>query len=211
MKQFIDSMGEIIGLILLSTFGFIAAKFSKKIKKTLKQREFEKNVAKSVELKFALAELKGILGADRAMVLQFHNGGRKLGPDNFYEYFMTMVVEVCSPGWSSEIANFQKVPLSTYAESVAFLMKSPYDWFMVGLETNTKADVHFKDIGLETTPYQYNLRSMMEVKLVDEEDYITGKALFTWDEDLGRKDILNKGDAELALKTFREKIKKNLY
>tara|TARA_B100000519_G_C14211720_1_gene422978 strand:- start:605 stop:1240 length:636 start_codon:yes stop_codon:yes gene_type:complete len=211
MKQFIDSMGEVVGLVLLSAFGFIAAKFSKTIKKKLKQREFEKNVAKSVELKFALAELKGILGADRAMVLQFHNGGRKLGPDNFYEYFMTMVVEVCSPGWSSEIANFQKIPLSTYAESVAHLMKSPYDWFMVGLETNKKADVHFKDIGLETIPYQYNMRSMMEIKLVDEEGYITGKALFSWDEDLGRKDILSKGDAELALKTFREKIKKNLY
>ena len=211
MRQFIDSMGEVIGLVLLSTFGFIAAKFSKKIKNTLKQREFEKHVTKSVELKFALAELKGILGAERAMVLQFHNGGRKLGPDNFYEYFMTMVVEVCSPGWSSEIANFQKVPLSTYAESIGFLMKSPHNWFMTGLETNDNADVHFKDTGLETVPYQYNIRSMMTVKLVDEDNNITGKALFCWDEDLGRKDILNKGDAELALKTFREKIKKNLY
>ena len=211
MRQFIDSMGEVIGLVLLSTFGFIAAKFSKKIKNTLKQREFEKHVTKSVELKFALAELKGILGAERAMVLQFHNGGRKLGPDNFYEYFMTMVVEVCSPGWSSEIANFQKIPLSTYAESIGFLMKSPHNWFMTGLETNDNADVHFKDTGLETVPYQYNIRSMMTVKLVDEDNNITGKALFCWDEDLGRKDILNKGDAELALKTFREKIKKNLY
>jgi hypothetical protein len=211
MKQFIDSMGEVIALVLLSTFGFIAAKFSKKIKKTLKQREFEKHVTKSVELKFALAELKGILGAERAMVLQFHNGGRKLGPDNFYEYFMTMVVEVCSPGWSSEIANFQKVPLSTYAESVGHLMKSPHDWFMAGLETNEKADIHFADIGLETIPYQYNIRSMMTIKLVDEGNSITGKALFCWDEDLSREDILNKGDAELALKTFREKIKKNLY
>ena len=211
MKQFINSMGEIIGLVLLSAFGFIAAKFSKKIKNTLKQREFEKHVTKSVELKFALAELKGILGAERAMVLQFHNGGRKLGPDNFYEYFMTMVVEVCSPGWSSEIANFQKVPLSTYAESVGFLMKNQHNWFMTGLETNEKADVHFKDVGLETVPYQYNIRSMMTIKLVDADNNITGKALFCWDEDLGRKDILNKGEAELALKTFREKIKKNLY
>jgi len=211
MKQFINSMGEIIGLILLSAFGFMAAKFSKTVKKKLKQREFEKNVTKSVELKFALAELKGILGAERAMVFQFHNGGRKLGPDNFYEYFLSMVVEVCSPGWSSEISNFQKVPLSTYAESVGYLMKSPHNWFMVGLETNEKADVHFVDIGMETVPYQYNIRSMMEIKLVDESDNITGKALFCWDEDLGRKDILNKGDAELALKTFREKIKKNLY
>ena len=211
MKQFIDSMGEVIALVLLSTFGFIAAKFSKKIKKTLKQREFEKHVTKSVELKFALAELKGLLGAERAMVLQFHNGGRKLGPDNFYEYFMTMVVEICSPGWSSEIANFQKIPLSIYAESIGFLMKSPHNWFMTGLETNDKADVHFKDTGLETVPYQYNIRSMMTVKLVDEDNNVTGKALFCWDEDLGRSDILSKGDAELALKTFREKIKKNLY
>ena len=51
----------------------------------------------------------------------------------------------------------------------------------------------------------------MEIKLVDEEGYVTGKALFCWDEDLGRKDILGKGDAELALKTFRENLKKNLY
>jgi hypothetical protein len=103
------------------------------------------------------------------------------------------------------------VPLSTYAESVGFLMKNQHNWFMTGLETNDKADVHFKDVGLETAPYQYNIRSMMTVKLVDENNNVTGKALFCWDEDLGRKDILNKGEAELALKTFREKIKKNLY
>ena len=107
--------------------------------------------------------------------------------------------------------NVSRGPLSIYAESIGFLMKSPHNWFMTGLETNDKADVHFKDTGLETVPYQYNIRSMMTVKLVDEDNNVTGKALFCWDEDLGRKDILNKGDAELALKTFREKIKKNLY
>ena len=73
MKQFIDSMGEVIALVFLSAFGFIAAKFSNTIKKKLKRREFEKHIAKSVELKFAVAELKGLLGAERAMVLQFHN------------------------------------------------------------------------------------------------------------------------------------------
>lgn len=119
----------------------------------------EANVQKGQEIREILSRIMYGLGADRAYLFQFHNGGINLGGIEFLKLSNTH--EVVNSGIRPQIKNLQQLPISAFANFVKSVGTGK-PFYVHNVE-----DLKDKDLGLYETLTMQGIKSIYAVGVYD--------------------------------------------
>jgi hypothetical protein len=152
----------IISALLTAVIGPIAVKIvqnriDKKNKDTLNESLKENTIVSE-----KLEKIRETHSADRAWIMQFHNGGNFYPSGKSIQKF-SMCYESVDRGTNSIQSSFQNIPISLFSKSINHLLE--YDVVAVSDFKDEKIETY----GLEYTANEYGCKSvyMVSIKTID--------------------------------------------
>jgi hypothetical protein len=152
----------IISALLTAVIGPIAVKIvqnriDKKNKDTLNEALKENTVVSE-----KLEKIREKHAADRAWIMQFHNGGNFYPSGKSIQKF-SMCYESVDRGINSIQSSFQSIPISLFSKSINYLLENDL------LAVSDFKDERMETYGLEYTANEYGCKSvyMVSIKTID--------------------------------------------
>ena len=152
----------IISALLTAIIGPIAVKIvqnriDKKNKDTLNEALKENTIVSE-----KLEKIREKHSADRAWIMQFHNGGNFYPSGKSIQKF-SMCYESVDRGINSIQSSFQNIPISLFSKSINYLLENDL------LAVSDFKDERMETYGLEYTANEYGCKSvyMVSIKTID--------------------------------------------
>jgi hypothetical protein len=152
----------IISALLTAVIGPIAVKIvqnriDKKNKDTLNEALKENTIVSE-----KLEKIREKHSADRAWIMQFHNGGNFYPSGKSIQKF-SMCYESVDRGINSIQSSFQNIPISLFSKSINYLLENDL------LAVSDFKDERMETYGLEYTANEYGCKSvyMVSIKTID--------------------------------------------
>jgi len=112
--DFVKSAGILLGGVLATIAPYVASWIKKKYNKSDESTTFLHNAEYRIKINEVLVEIRTLTGANRVIVLEYHNGNTAITGLPFN--YASMTYERTDQTTREMMMNFQKVPISPFCE-----------------------------------------------------------------------------------------------